>query len=1185
MKEIFVTAGALLLGCLNVLFIAFSLAGNRHYNSMVSSRILRVFLDGCIISNLGKSSLDNVLMAHLSIDVLGTLQVSIAGKRVTQLESVKFRALLAYLVVEANRPHRRESLVGLLWPDFPEESARHNLRQALFKLREALNDPSADPPFLLITRDTIQFNQQSDYSLDIERFNHYFFSCKDNLAPCNQDSSIYASNLEEMIKLYRGEFLQQLMVNDSAEFEDWLLVQRENYHQRVLEAHSYLANYYDERVDFHNEQRHASRQLELDPWREEAHRQLMRALALGGQRSAALVQYETCKRILAEELDVEPAAETRALYEQIKLGTLTSNKVPPAAMPFMAINNLPHQLTPFVGRESELVQLGEYLTNPDCRCLTLVGTGGIGKTRLAVQAARNQLGFFTHGIAFVSMASAESIQGIIPALANAINFSFLGPGDPQPYLLDYLKEKHMLLILDNIEHLLIGDEQNHELTGLIIDILHSAPLIKLLVTSREILNIQEEWIFEVRGLDIPPAVDAEDMEKFDAISLFIQRARRTYPRFVLDEENRADVARVCRLVEGMPLAIELAATWMRILSPADIANEIEKSLDFLSTSMRDLPERHRSVRVVFDQSWQMLSPEEQRVLRKLSVFQGGFQRQATEQVAGASLSILSTLLSRTLLRRTTSGRYDMQELVRQYCTSHLEANPQEKADTQKQHFAFYLTMAETASQEIQGSNQLEWLSRLELDHDNLRVGLKWALENELQDGDELGLRLSSALRWFWRMRGHFHEGCNWLIETLKQYPETRSLARASALLGLSLLKNGLGDLDAALPLAVECVGIFQELGDRRCLAEASLIEGLTLLWQGEASQGRSRIEEALSLYRQVGDPWGEANALYRLGSSLADYGGDPAGRLMLEQSAAILEELHEKYLYTSVMISLGIVDLGLGNYDAAQLIIERGLMAAREIRHPWGIADALSNLGGVHRIQGDYVQAQLYLEEALEVYHTQGQNIWETDALCALAENALVQGDFAAARKRLQAASRVLGNFQNAWLRLLLLYFQGLLAFYENNGHKTVELLEETVKLARAGQFMPDLARSLVTLGNARIRSGELEIANQLICEGLELFKKLGHKLGMITALEAIAALDAARENYGPAVKSLAAAQSYRRVLGAPLPPVDRIACEALVSRIRSGLGEAEFSQQWGKHTVLPFEEIIEGVDKLCGQA
>ena len=267
-------------------------------------------------------------MTHLSIGVLGSLQVSIADTPITTLESARVRALLAYLAVESDRPHRRESLVGLLWPDYPEDAARHNLRQALFNLRSILGDHTANPPYLLISRDAIQFNRESDYSLDLDLFNNYFYTCEENLSQCKEDCSIHASRLEEMVKLYRGEFLQQFFLEDSTEFEDWALLQRENLHQRVMEAHSYLANYYELHGDYKTAHQHTLRQLELDPWREEAHRQMMRVLALDGQRSAAIVQYETCKQVLAEELDVEPSAETRELYDQIRLGTLSPKTVP-----------------------------------------------------------------------------------------------------------------------------------------------------------------------------------------------------------------------------------------------------------------------------------------------------------------------------------------------------------------------------------------------------------------------------------------------------------------------------------------------------------------------------------------------------------------------------------------------------------------------------------------------------------------------------------------------------------------------------------------------------------------------------------------------------------------------------------------------------------------------------------------
>lgn len=1117
-------------------------------------------------------------MARLSIDVLGPLRVTLEETPLTTLESAKVRALLAFLAVEADRPHSRASLIGLLWPDYPEESARHNLRQALFNLRLMLGDHNANPPYLLITRDSIQFNHESDYSLDVDRLNHYFFTCEENLPQCAEDCSKHASNLEQAVKLYRGEFLQHLIVDDSNEFEEWVLVQRESMHQRIIEAHAYLANYYELQADFQAARRHAARQLELDPWREEAHRQMMRVLALDGQRSAALAQYETCKKVLAEELDVEPAEETRELYEQIKLDKLSFIPNQLSNDLSTPVNNLPIQLTPFIGREAELLQLEEYITDPQCRFLTLVGPGGIGKTRLAVQAVMNHLDGFAQGVAFISLAPVGSTQDAVIAIANAINFTFYGQGDPKAYLLNHLHNKQMLLIMDNAEHLLTEDAQHANITQLILEILHSAPGVKFLVTTREALNMQEECIFEVQGLAYPQATDTEGFEEFDAVALFVQRARRAFPRFVLNSENRAEVALICRLVEGMPLAIELAATWMRVLSPIEIAHEIENSLDFLSSSVRDLPERHRSMRAVFDYSWQMLSADEQQVLRKLSTFRGGFQRQAAEQVAGATLSILSTLVNRTMLRRMAAGRYDLHDLVRQYCATKLAADPQAKAEAQRRHFDFYLSLAETADRELKGRNQLDWLGRLEQDHDNLRVALEWALENDaaLPGGEELSLRLSAALRWFWRMRGHFHEGRDWLLEALKLCPERRTPARASALLGISLLMNGLGDLGAARSPADESTEIYRELGDLPWLAEALMVAGLTNLWQGEAALGHSQTREALEIYRKIGDRWGEAHALYRLGTYLADYSGDIAGRAMLDESAAILEDMEEKYLYTSVLISLGIVDMSQGDYSSAIPRFERGLVATRKIRHPWGIADALTNLGCIFRIQGEYAQAQARFDEALQVYHEHGPNIWQTDVLCAMAENAIAQGDFSTAHLRLKAASSIIDSSDNKWLQALVIYFKGMLAYFEEDTQAAAKLLGEAVQIARQGQFMPDLARSLVAVGRAKLRLGEIGPAKASIYEGLGLFTGFRQKLGIVNALEALANASVADGDDSQAVMLFSTAHTMRQEMGAPLHPIEQEGHENALAECRAQLGEDEFTDSWSRNTQRPFNEVVE---------
>jgi predicted ATPase/DNA-binding SARP family transcriptional activator len=1117
-------------------------------------------------------------MTHLSIAVLGSLQVSIADTPITTLESARVRALLAFLAIESDRPHRRETLVGLLWPDYPEDAARHNLRQALFNLRLILGDHTASHPYLLVSRDSIQFNRDSDYSLDLDQFNYCFYTCEENLSQCKEDCSIHASRLEEMVKLYRGEFLQQFFLDDSTEFEEWALMQRENVHQRTIEAHSYLANYYELHGDFKNAQRHALRQLELDPWREEAHRQMMRVLALDGQRSAAIVQYETCRQVLAKELDVEPSAETRELYEQIRLGTISPETEQVSQDSSALIHNLPVQLTPFVGREVELAYLGQLISAPECRCITLVGPGGMGKTRLAVQAAETHLSEFTQGGAFVPLASVGSIDEVISAIANAIKFTFFGPSDPKEYLLSYLHEKQMLLVLDNLEHLLIENPLEANIADLLIEILQQAPGIKLLVTSREALNLQEEWLFEVQGLAFPDMAQTEGLDGFDAITLFAQRARRASPKFKLNEDNRKDVAHICRLVEGMPLAIELAATWMRTLSPAEIAVEIGSSLDFLSTTVRDLPERHRSMRVVFDRSWQMLSPEEQQVLCRLSIFQGGFQRHAAEQVAGATLSILSTLMNRTLLRRAAAGRYDLHELVRQYSAAQLASDPQAKRSALEGHYTYYLALAEAAEKELKGRNQLEWLGRLEQEHDNLRAAMDWAFESdEFVCGDgELVLRLAAALRWYWRMRGHFHEGRDRLKAALQCSPESRTAARARALLGKSLLENAIGDLGAARAPAEECLSIFRELGDQECLAEALIVTGINFLWQGEAALGLARTREALEIYQKLGDRWGQAHALYRLGTFLADSSGDQAGRAMLIESTSLLEGLGDKYLYTSVLISLGVVDMSLGNYDDAQPFFERGLVTTREIRHPWGIADALTNLGCLYRIRGEYATAQAHFEEALQVYREQGRNVWETDVLCAMTENDISQGDFTTAQIHVQAAYSRLGASENKWLLVLVCYLQGLLAYYVGDINQAAAVLERATTLAREGQFKPDLARSLMTLGLVRLKLGEVGLATELLKESLSRFRDIGNKLGIAITLEALASVRLIQGNSAGAVKLYSTAYRLREVLGAPLPPIDRSAYDSAIAATLAQLGEPAFMELSAAAEEGSLEEVVE---------
>jgi len=563
----------------------------------------------------------------------------------------------------------------------------------------------------------------------------------------------------------------------------------------------------------------------------------------------------------------------------------------------------------------------------------------------------------------------------------------------------------MLLVMDNFEHLL-------DSAGTLAEILQRAPAIRLLVTSRERLNLQGEWVFEVQGLPIPPECPADRLGTYSAVTLFLQCAQRVRPGFSLTPDECPPVVHICRMVEGMPLGIELAAAWVRVLSCGEIAQEIQRNLDFLTTSARDVPERHRSLQATMDHSWNLLSSDERGVLSRLSIFRGSFHRDAADQVAGATLPLLSALMDKSLLRRTDAGRYDLHELIRQYAREQL-IRAGDFDDACDRHLAFFLKFAEEAEPKLRGAEQLIWLDRLEQEHDNLRAALEWSLRNQSLDAQE-SLRLTGALHLFWKRRAHWSEGRDWLKRALAQSADSQvTRERVKALNAAVLLAADQADTGPAWQLAQENLALSRELGDAGSIARSLNSLGFLLWKKKDFATARASCERALGLCRELGDRLAVADSLHNLSHIAINQSDYEAVQLYCSEAAAIYRELGDHIGLDDALGDLGLVAYLRNDYAAARPYLEESLARFRRAASVPGVVSALNRLGDLARCQGDYAQAEMLYAECLALYRALGDKDEFPSLLHNLAYAVLYRADYLQAMalfKEGLAIQREMGN-------------------------------------------------------------------------------------------------------------------------------------------------------------------------------
>ena len=998
----------------------------------------------------------------LTVTLFGAPTLSIDEGPAIRFQSSKVAAL-AYYFFATGRAHSRDALAGLLWPDYDNAQAKKNLRGALYHLRNAL------APYVEVTRQEAG-PATVGVQVDVRHFDLLLQQAASH--PTNSPEQI--ARLRQAAACYIGPFLEGFHTGDAEPFEEWMRSERDRLAQMAGHALNALVVHALETGDYLQGVQDATRLLALDSLQEETHRHLMMMLALDGRQDAALTHYERCVALLDAELGVEPDPATQTLAARIRAGDFSP--VAQFQLPPPRRHNLPADVTPFLDRERETQQILRVLADPDGRLITLVGAGGIGKTRLAIHVGRLLIAHpdeteiktennaendpkgtnaaplpwsqaaakaAVDGVYLVRLAGVEADRQtdspIVAAVAAARQIRLAGNGPMLDQLMQHLQHQRLVLILDNFEQL-----QPH--TGLVAEMLASAEGLRVIVTSRTRLNLRGEQTIALDGLPAPEPSEADALLSRPATALFVAAAKAATADFAPHADDAPAIIRICRLLQGLPLGIELAASWTRVLTSDEIARELQEGLDLLSSDMADLPPRHRSLRTVFDHSWSMLPAKEQAALGRLAIFRGGFDRQAASTVAGAGLASLAALVDHSLVKRTEveleSGqpitRYELPEVVRQYALERLQrsADEQPTAEAHAHHYAGYLAAMEP---QFHSDDQIEALEQLTLELENARAAWRWACRilasqgsngrktedprqtgrrrhGEAQEAPETVAldylrRSHQSLFDFHDIRGWFEEGerlfrrANDALASMgsELNRETRVLlARLQA--RQAWFRFHLGEHAASEAMLLESLATLHAAG-----ADAEAVFNLAYLGAvkrhtGDLDAARTYLTQALTVAQQVEDRFGASMALNTLGQVAWLQGDFDATIDYCQQALTLKRTIGDRRGMIYSLTYLGRVAEMRADYDAARGYLVESMRIAEALDDPRGMAQARHNLANLAYTQGDLAVARRLYQSCLELYRHIGSRIESSIALTRLGEVAVDRGEYAVAAGNLHLA-------------------------------------------------------------------------------------------------------------------------------------------------------------------------------------
>jgi diguanylate cyclase (GGDEF)-like protein len=731
--------------------------------------------------------------------------------------------------------------------------------------------------------------------------------------------------------------------------------------------------------------------------------------------------------------------EIQPSFSEITLGEKLGVKATPPP------NNLPLILTNFIGRDREIREIKQRLG--DCRLVTLIGAAGIGKTRLALQAAAEMNMEFIHGVFFVSLASTQTQDQIITGIANALRVPFYEREKPSVQLANHLREKSLLLILDNFEHLLPD-------TGLIDLLLNQAPYLKILVTSCERLNLEGESTIQLLGMRTPRGKNLKEFENNEAVQLFVQSARRVSSQFVLDEENRPHVFRICRLLDGMPLGLELAASWVNVLSCSEICREIERNMDFLSTNIRNIPKRHRSLRAVFNYSWNLLSPDDRHRLRSLSIFPGGFTRDAASVISHTDLKKISSLMDKSLMRKVGSDRYIIPGIVRTYARDKLTESSTETHDTMNQYNEYYSAFLMQNRAGMKSGSQEEALNLIRKEIVNLRLFWFHCCEHRLIQTMK---RTLHTMYLFYEMQGWFQEGYGQFNRAMQQMDQhvtsSKTLPDESEVLGMLAIRTGsfalmLGqykEADDKIHRGLDRV-VQKENNDEKAFGLHCL--GSIAYRTGEYNRSKALFSDSKMIYEQLGDRKGVANSVNSLANVAYRMGQYIEAKQLNKKSLQIFLETNDQWGIANSYNNLGIVSDALGNYLEARDLYEKSIEIKRILDDRWGIANSLNNLGNVAFRLEKYDEAHQLHQESLQIKKEIGDRWRIAITLNNIALIELKLGELNSARKTNMEALQIrreIGDQRGVATSLLNL---GNIAYATGDTKEALVQLKDSIRTA-----------------------------------------------------------------------------------------------------------------------------------------